>query len=76
MGLESGSAMGLESDERVIVAKHGGRCRLCKAVFAAGTEILWSPTLGTRCVESDQVDGADQCVGLHFDANDCVEDFF
>lgn len=53
-------------DERIIVTKLVGRCRLCGDVFPIGTRVLWSPILGTRCEESAEVGGEDQCVGRFF----------
>ena len=67
--------MATEPKERVIVAKHYGRCRLCGDSFAPGTKVLWAPGLGTRCLESDEVDGEDQCVGRFWAPEDNPYDY-
>jgi hypothetical protein len=55
-------------EEEIIVIKYPGRCRLCGDNFPVGSQVLWSPVFGIRCIESEEVGGEDQCIGRFFNS--------
>ena len=62
--------MSLEPSERRMTARYSSKCCLCGAVLKPGQTIIWSREFGSRCDESDEVGGEDQCVGLLFGPED------